>query len=122
MMLDISFGTIFAAVVPDTVRSRVSGAFQAVNYGTRPVGALLGGLLGAQLGLRPALWIATAGGVTGFVLLLPTRLPAFRMPSANGTAEADGAGSGDVRDAGGDVRDAGGAVRPPVAEGAGPNG
>ena len=48
MMLDISIGAIFAAVIPDTLRSRVTGAFQAVNYGTRPLGALLGGLLGQR--------------------------------------------------------------------------
>lgn len=82
MVLDISIGSIFAAVIPDAVRSRVSGAFQAVNYGTRPVGALLGGVLGSMLGLRPALWIAAAGGVVGAMLLLPSPLPGFRMPSA----------------------------------------
>jgi len=73
---------IFAAVIPAELRSRVSGAFQAVNYGTRPVGALLGGLLGTLIGLRAALWIASAGGVIGFLLLLPSPLPAYRMPSA----------------------------------------
>jgi MFS family permease len=81
MVLDISIGSIFAAVIPDAVRSRVSGAFQAVNYGTRPVGALLGGVLGSVLGLRPALWIAAAGGILGFVLLLPSPLPSYRMPN-----------------------------------------
>ncbi len=82
MLLDISVGSIFAAVIPDEVRSRVSGAFQAVNYGTRPVGALLGGVLGTLVGLRPALWVAAAGGVVGFLVLLPSPLPAFTMPSA----------------------------------------
>jgi MFS family permease len=82
MMLDISIGAIFAAVIPDRLRSRVTGAFQAANYGTRPLGALLGGLLGASFGLRPALWVATVGGIAGFVLLLPTPLPRFRMPEA----------------------------------------
>jgi predicted MFS family arabinose efflux permease len=76
MVLDISIGAIFAAVIPDTLRSRVTGAFQAVNYGTRP----LGGLLGSALGLRPALWVATLGGVAGFALLLPTPLPRYRLP------------------------------------------
>jgi MFS family permease len=80
MVLDISVGSIFAAVIPDALRSRVSGAFQAVNYGTRPVGALLGGVLGTLIGLRPALWVATAGGVIGFLVLLPSPLPAFTMP------------------------------------------
>ncbi len=81
MVLDISIGAIFAAVIPDTLRSRVTGAFQAVNYGTRPLGALLGGLLGSAIGLRPALWVATLGGMAGFVLLLPTPLPRYRLPA-----------------------------------------
>jgi MFS family permease len=83
MVLDISIGAIFAAVIPDPLRSRVTGAFQAVNYGTRPAGALLGGLLGTVLGLRSALWIAAAGGTAGFFLLLLTPLPRFRMPAAD---------------------------------------
>jgi len=84
MVLDISIGSIFAAVIPADLRSRVSGAFQAVNYGARPVGALLGGLLGTLIGLRAGLWIASAGGVLGFLALIPSPLPAFRMPSADG--------------------------------------
>jgi MFS family permease len=80
MVLDISIGSIFAAVIPDAVRSRVSGAFSAINYGTRPLGALLGGLLGSSVGLRPALWVAVIGGVAGAVLLVPSPLPRFRLP------------------------------------------
>jgi MFS family permease len=87
MMLDISIGAIFAAVIPDTLRARVTGAFQAVNYGVRPLGALLGGLLGSTLGLRPALWVATLGGVAGAVLVLPTALPRYRLPSGEAAAE-----------------------------------
>jgi MFS family permease len=79
MMLDISIGAIFATVIPDPLRSRVTGAFQAVNYGTRPLGALLGGLLGTTLGIRPALWVATAGGVAGALLMIPSPLPRYRM-------------------------------------------
>lgn len=80
MVLDISIGSIFASVIPDGVRSRVSGAFAAINYGTRPLGALLGGVLGAAAGLRPALWVAVIGGVAGAALLLPSPLPRFRLP------------------------------------------
>jgi MFS family permease len=82
MVLDISIGVIFAVVIPDTLRSRVTGAFQAVNYGTRPLGALIGGLLGSAIGLRAALWVAVLGGMAGFVLLLPTPLPRYRLPAA----------------------------------------
>jgi len=81
MALDVTSGAMFAAVIPHGVRSRVTGACQAINYGMRPLGALLGGLLGFALGLRPALWIAVAGGVVGALLLLPSPLPRFRMPT-----------------------------------------
>jgi Na+/melibiose symporter-like transporter len=84
MVLDITIGVIFAAIIPDTLRSRVTGAFQAVNYGTR----LLGGLLGSVAGLRPALWVATLGGVAGFALLLPTPLPRYRLPAVDGPARS----------------------------------
>jgi len=91
MVLDISVGAIFSAVIPDDLRSRVSGAFQAVNYGTRPLGALVGGFLGTLIGPRPTLWVAAIGGMIGFVLLLPTQLPAFRMPTGSPTPTTDDA-------------------------------
>jgi MFS family permease len=90
MVLDISIGSIFAAVIPDTVRSRVSGAFTAINYGTRPLGALLGGLLGTALGLHAALWIAVIGGVAGAAMLVPSPLPRFRMPEQAGPDRSGG--------------------------------
>ena len=92
MVLDISIGSIFAAVIPDQLRSRVSGAFQAVNYGSRPVGALAGGILGSLIGIRPTLWIAAAGGMTGILWLLPSPLPGFRMPDGPADAELPPAG------------------------------
>jgi MFS family permease len=81
MLLDISIGAIFAVVIPGELRSRVSGAFQAVNYGTRPIGALAGGTLGTLIGLRPTLWIAAVGGIAGAASLLASPLPRFRMPA-----------------------------------------
>ncbi len=87
MVLDISIAAIFAVVIPHELRSRVSGAFQAMNYGTRPAGALLGGVLGAEAGLRSALWIAVIGGVAGALLLLPSPLPRVRLPATGPAAE-----------------------------------
>jgi predicted MFS family arabinose efflux permease len=60
----------------------VSGAFQAVNYGTRPLGALAGGALGTLIGVRATLWIAVIGGVSGFAWALASPLPRFRRPGA----------------------------------------
>jgi MFS family permease len=93
MVLDISIGSIFAAVIPDKLRARVTGAFQAVNYGTRPIGALAGGILGSSLGLRSTLWIGVVGGFAGALLLLASPLPRFRMPVTDPDADP-GAESG----------------------------
>ncbi len=72
MILDISAGALSAAVVPDRLRSRISGAYMVVNYGVRPLGALVGGALGSWIGLRETLWIATAGALLGVLWLLPS--------------------------------------------------
>jgi MFS family permease len=78
MLLDISAGSIFAAVIPIRLRSRVSGAYTFVNYGVRVVGSLLGGLLGSAIGLQSTLWIGAAGAVLAVLLLLPTPVPRLR--------------------------------------------
>jgi MFS family permease len=86
MMLDISVGAIFAAVIPDRLRSRVAGAYMVVNYGVRPLGALVGGGLGSWIGLRPTLWIATAGALAGFLFLLPSPVLRLKELPENGEA------------------------------------
>jgi MFS family permease len=82
LLLDTSSGSIWAAVVPDDLKGHVTGAFQAVNLGVRPVGALLGGLLGTAIGLRPALLIGAVGALLSFLLVLPSPLPRYKMPDA----------------------------------------
>jgi MFS family permease len=72
MLLDIMAGTISAGLIPPMLRSRVSGAFMVVNYGVRPLGTTVAGVLGSTIGLRPTLWIATVGGLLGLLWLLPS--------------------------------------------------
>ena len=78
MVLDIVGGAIQQAIVPDRLRSRVSGAYMVVNFGVRPLGSLAGGVLGAWLGMRPTLWIAAVGGLAGVLFLLPSPIPRLR--------------------------------------------
>ena len=77
MVLDITAGSIKAALVPDRLRARVAGAYMVVNYGVRPIGALVGGALGTWIGLRPTLWIASLGAIGGVLWLLPS--PVLRL-------------------------------------------
>jgi MFS family permease len=78
MLLDIMAGTILAGIVPTALRSRVSGAFMIVNYGVRPLGTTLGGILGSTIGVRNTLWIATVGALLGLAFLLPSPIPHLR--------------------------------------------
>lgn len=75
MMLDIVGGSVQTALTPPALLARVTGARRTVNYGIRPIGALLGGALGTALGVRPALWIATTGALAGvlWVAFSPVR-------------------------------------------------
>jgi predicted MFS family arabinose efflux permease len=77
MIVDITAGAILAAAVPEGMRARMTGAFQLVNYGVRPLGALAGGAVGAAIGIRPTLLIAVAGAVASVLWLLPS--PVLRL-------------------------------------------
>jgi hypothetical protein len=70
MLFDVNLNSLQACVTPDELRSRVSGAFSTVNYGVRPLGAVLGGVLGASLGVRPTLLLAAIGGALAFLWLM----------------------------------------------------
>lgn len=78
MVLDIAAGSFQMALIPEGIRARVMGAFRTLNHGFRPLGALAGGALGTAIGLRPTLWIATAGAVFAVLWLLPSPLPRTR--------------------------------------------
>lgn len=78
MLLDIMAGAMNASLVPPALRSRVSGAFMMVNYGVRPLGTAIAGVLGSEVGVRPTLWVATVGGVAGMVFLLPSPIRSLR--------------------------------------------
>lgn len=77
MILDINVGAIIYARTPDRIRARAGGAFRFINYGIRPVGALLGGLLGASLGVQEALFVATIAATAGVLWLVGS--PVMRL-------------------------------------------
>jgi MFS family permease len=78
MWLDIAGGSIFAAVTPSALRSRVFGAYRTVNFGTRPLGSLAGGALASTIGTRPTLWVAVIGALTASLWLLPSPVARLR--------------------------------------------
>ncbi|MFB7936058.1 MFS transporter [Streptomyces sp. NPDC056049] len=78
MIVDVAAGSLQMALIPETMRARVMGAFRTLNHGFRPIGALAGGVLGTAIGVRPTLWVATVGAVFAVLWLLPSPLPRMR--------------------------------------------
>jgi MFS family permease len=78
MILDINVGAVLTARYPDQLRSRATGAFRFINYGVRPVGAFVGGLLGTALGVREALFVTGIAAALGVLWLLGTQVLRLR--------------------------------------------
>ncbi|MET8143954.1 MFS transporter [Sphaerisporangium sp. NPDC005288] len=92
MLFDVNLNSLQTNVIPDGMRSRVAGAFSTINYGARPVGAVLGGLLATNIGLRGTLLIAAIGGALSLLWLLPSPIPRIRsLTQDRQTAEDSGA-------------------------------
>jgi len=72
MCFDINLNALQTAVTPDAMRSRVVGAFTTINYGIRPLGAIIGGLCGQFFGIGPTMIVAAIGGSLAFLWLLPS--------------------------------------------------
>ncbi|MCZ2831106.1 MFS transporter [Modestobacter sp. VKM Ac-2986] len=81
---------------PPGLLGRMNASVRFIVYGGMPLGGLLGGVLGSWLGVLPALWIATAGGLAAClpVLLsplltmrdLPRELDVTAAPVGSGSA------------------------------------
>ncbi|HET9520006.1 MAG TPA: MFS transporter [Candidatus Limnocylindrales bacterium] len=67
---NVVFGSIRQRIVPNRILGRVMASFRIISWGTLPLGALLGGIIGQSFGL-PAVFI---GAAVIHLLLLPSRL------------------------------------------------
>jgi MFS family permease len=82
-ILDINVSAVITARTPDAIRARAGGAFRFVNYGIRPVGACLGGLLGGVIGVRETLFVVTIAASVGILWLIGSPIPRLReLPDA----------------------------------------
>jgi MFS family permease len=77
------------AASPPAQLARVTAIYRFAVYGTIPLGALLGGALGATLGLRPALAVTVAALAAGPAAFALTRI---RTVTGPGTGAAAGTG------------------------------
>ena len=62
--------SLMQAITPDRMLGRMNASRRFIVWGVIPLGMLLGGVLGSNLGLRETLWIGAIGNSLAFVPLL----------------------------------------------------
>jgi MFS family permease len=62
MVFDVNAMTLAQLATPTRMLGRMGATLSFVTQGAKPLGALMGGVLGELLGLHAALWVAGAGG------------------------------------------------------------
>ncbi|WP_058041115.1 MFS transporter [Streptomyces roseifaciens] len=75
---------------PPELLGRLTATTAFLNYGTIPLGALLGGTLGEVLGVHAAMWITTAGVPLAGLLLLFSPIGRTRNLPTSGAVDASG--------------------------------
>ena len=79
----ITSTTLRQSLTPGAMLGRVGALFLTVNAGARPIGAALGGLVGARWGEAACLWLALAGFVLQALLVMRSPLGGLRhLPDA----------------------------------------
>ncbi|MGZ5195272.1 MAG: MFS transporter [Ramlibacter sp.] len=78
----ITSTTLRQNITPSAMLGRVSSVFLAVNAGARPLGAALGGWVGASWGEPACLWLAFAGFALQAVVIFASSLGTLRSLTA----------------------------------------
>ena len=73
-VINVTTGTVSQAAIPDRLLGRVGGAAQVIGLGLIPVSALLGGWLGANVGLWNTLAVSVAAQLTAFLYVVTSPL------------------------------------------------
>jgi len=71
------------AITPLRMQGRMNATMRFMVWGTIPIGAFVGGVLGNRIGLRPTLWVGAMGSLLTFLPLALSPVRSLeRIPSA----------------------------------------
>ena len=87
VVYNITTVTLRQVITPDRLLGRMNATLRFIEWGTLPLGAALGGLLVAPVGLRGVLWLAAA--VCGLSVLPPLLSPVRTMKTDTAAESAD---------------------------------
>ena len=61
VVYNVSQVSLRQAITPDAMLGRMNATMRFVVWGTMPIGAVIGGILGGAIGLRETLFVAAIG-------------------------------------------------------------
>ncbi len=98
MIFNVDQLTLRQAITPPQLQGRMHATVRFLAWGAIPVGAMLGGWLGGEIGLRETMWVAGAGGLLAVLTIVFSPVRSLRtiaeaMPAG---AVAGGAAPGAV--------------------------
>jgi len=70
VIFNVNVVSLRQAIAPLEIQGRMNATVKFMVYGTIPLGAFLGGVLGTAIQLRPTLWIAAIGSFTAALPIL----------------------------------------------------
>ncbi len=73
------------AITPDRMLGRMNATMRLIVWGTIPIGALIGGILGTVVGLQAALWVSAIGASLSFLPVLFSPVRSLREIPASAT-------------------------------------
>lgn len=91
MMWNVITVSLRQRIVPDRLLGRLNAGYRLLAWGTQPLGALLGGLIGELLGLRAVFVLAGAATLLLLLAMFSVTDRAIADAEAQGEAEAAGA-------------------------------
>jgi MFS family permease len=91
MMWNVVTVSLRQRIVPDHLLGRVNASYRLLAWGSQPLGALLGGIVGELLGLRAVFLLAGAGTL---VLVLGSRIVTDRAIAAAEASSETSSGPG----------------------------
>ena len=95
MIINVNALSLRQAVTPDPLLGRVNATGRWIAWGTIPIGALVGGILGTTIGLRETIAVSSLGGLIAIGLLAASplrtlrRIPTLADPTKDGTLALD---------------------------------
>lgn len=73
------------AITPERMLGRMNATMRFIVWGTIPIGAMTGGLLGGAIGLQNTIWVGAIGSFIGFLPVLFSQVRTLdRIPEAAG--------------------------------------